>query len=285
MGKLTAFLLVAAIAALASCGTDVPSEMGATTQAPVSSLEVRGGFEAGLVVGLVVPDAEPGGTIPLIVLVPGGGWATADPAGLRPLAEHLGGLSAAVALVTYRAGDDGVYFPDQPNDVGCAVNASAAAVRGAGFEVGGVTVVGHSSGAHLASLVALRPAAFSSRCRHPLVAPDRLVGLAGPYDVSRATRFAGNLFGPDNTNPDRWADGNPMTHARERPELDVLLIHGQSDAAVPMFFTDAFAAALENGGHNLTVIRPPGADHHSVYTPSAAGAHIAEWLNLPTPDR
>lgn len=271
-----------AMLVLASCGTDSAprADSGTVAQAPISGPDAQSEFEAGLVQGLVVPDPEVGEIVLLVVLVPGGGWATADPTGLIPLAEQLGGLGAAVSLITHRAGDDGVYFPDQPTDVACAINASAAAIRDAGLQIGDVIIVGHSSGAHLASLVALRPEAFSSACRYPLVTPDRLVGLAGPYDVTRAAPFAGDLFGPDNTDPADWTEGNPVVHADERPELEVLLVHGQEDFTVPIWLTEAFAAALKNGGHPLTVVRPEGVDHHSIYSPEIGGQLIAEWLNL-----
>ena len=258
----------------------VSSTSDTSDQDTGSGIDMQVEFETGLVTSLVVPDQEGNVVVPLVVLVPGGGWATADPTGLMPLAQHLATLGAAVSLTTHRAGDDGVYFPDQPRDVACAIGASATAARDAGFQVGEVTVVGHSSGAHLASLVALLPNTFSVGCHHPLVAPDRLVGLAGPYDVTRAARFAGDLFGPDNTDPENWAAVNPIAHAHEREELPVLLIHGQADATVPMAFTEQFAAALADGGHPLTVLRPAEADHHSIYSPEIAGALIAEWLNL-----
>lgn len=281
--RCVAALLMVAAAVFASCSTDPSSTASSSTagSAPTSTgTDTQVEFEEGLVSRLVVPDREAGEIVPLIVLVPGGGWATADPTGLLPLAEDLGALGAAVSLTTYRAGDAGVYFPDQPGDVACAVSASATAVRDAGFDVGEVAVVGHSSGAHLASLVALLPDTFSANCRHPTVAPDRFVGLAGPYDVVRASRFANSLFGPDNTDPAAWAAGNPMVHAHERPELQVLLIHGQADATVPMVFTETFATALEDGGHSLTVLRPEGVDHHSIYSPEIGAPLIAEWLNL-----
>ena len=260
--------------------TVASSTSDSSNQDTGSGIDMRVEFDTGLVTSLVVPEQEGDVVVPLVVLVPGGGWATADPAGLMPLAQHLAALGAAVSLTTHRAGDDGVYFPDQPSDVACAIGASASAARDAGFQVGEVTVVGHSSGAHLASLVALLPDTFSVGCRHDLVAPDRLVGLAGPYDVTRAARFAGDLFGPDNTDSDDWAAANPVAHAHEREELSVLLIHGQADATVPMVFTEEFAAALEDAGHPLTVLRPAEVDHHSIYSPEIGGALIAEWLNL-----
>lgn len=282
MRRSVALVWMLAACVVTSCGngSDPPSVSTTSTQGPAQSSDASVAAESALVTGLFLPDRVEGEVVPLIVLVPGGGWATADPTGLIPLARHLTSLGAAVSVITYRAGDDGVYFPDQPADVACAINESAGAARDIGLSVGEVTVVGHSAGAHLTSLVALRPDAFSAACGYSLVAPDHFVGIAGPYDVTQAARFAGALFGPDNTDPAGWVEANPVEHAHERPELDVLLIHGRADITVPMEFTDTFAVALDDGGHEVIVERPEGADHHSIYSAEMAGPLIAEWLDL-----
>lgn len=279
---IAAALSMAVVSALAGCGAEpapVENPTAMLDVAPQTRLGVADA-ERVLVEGFVGPDGNVSGVVPLIVLVPGGGWATADPSGLVPLAEHLGGLGAAVSLITYRAGEDNVYFPDQANDVACAVSQSVAAAHDAGLQVDEVTIIGHSAGAHLASLVALRPDVPATTCDYELVVADRLVGIAGPYDVTRAARFVGALFGPDNTDPADWTSANPLVYADERTELPVLLIHGQADTTVPTAFTEAFADTLRGAGHNLTVTFPEAADHHSIYSPDTAGPIIAEWLDL-----
>ena len=61
------------------------------------------------------------GTTPVVVLVPGGGWASADPTGLSGLATWLSQRGAAVVTVTYRTSSDGAYFPVPAQDVACDV--------------------------------------------------------------------------------------------------------------------------------------------------------------------
>ena len=217
---------------------------------------------------------------PLIVLVPGGGWITADPTGLMPLAEELADAGAIVAPITYRAANDNAFFPIPAQDVACAVAHATATVRAAGHEIGDIVVVGHSSGAHLGALVSLRPLPLSAECEDPAVAPDRFIGLAGPYDVVQAQRFAIDLFGPDNSDPTRWSEGNPLDHADQRLNVAVLLIHGTSDRTVPVYFTEAFAAALTAGGHHIDTAYPQDADHHTIYSPEIAAPIITQWLGL-----
>lgn len=225
--------------------------------------------------------SPPGPQTPLVVLVPGGGWQTADPSGLIPLADDLAGRGAAVVTVTYRTAQDGAYFPLPAQDVACGLARAVAAV--ADLDVSRVVLAGHSAGAHLAALVALAPDQFAaSDCPYPPVAPDALIGLSGPYDVDRIDPTTVDaLFGArsDRAARDR---ANPTTHADERPGLPVLLVHGTADDLVPLSFTEEFAAALTAGGHAVTTAYPEGADHVSVFSREVAGPIIAGWLGLPT---
>lgn len=216
--------------------------------------------------------------LPLIVLVPGGGWVSADPAGLVPLAEELSDSGAVVATITYRTATDGAYFPTPAEDVACAISRAVATVREAGHELGEVVVVGHSAGAQLGALVALRPTDFSTRCSNPTVTPNRFIGLAGPYDVVQARNVATDLFGPDNPDVADWSDGNPVDHASRQPGLSVLLIHGMADRTVPIQFTQSFATALADGGHRVDTVYPDTADHHTVYAADVAAPLITDWL-------
>jgi predicted esterase len=117
-------------------------------------------------------------------------------------------------------------------------------------------------------------------CSDPPVEPDRFVGLAGPYDVVRARAVATDLFGPDSPDPAEWSAGNPLVHAANRPQVDVLLVHGRSDQTVPTQFTESFADALEKGGHAVTVSYPQSVDHHTIYSTDVVAPIIAEWLDL-----
>ena len=91
---------------------------------------------------------------------------------------------------------------------------------------------------------------------------------------------AGELFGPDRPDPADWGEGNPVIHADQRPELDVLLAHGAADDLVPVFFTEEFAVALRNGAHDVVEHYPDGVDHHVIYSADTAAPLIVDWLAL-----
>jgi len=263
------------LGAVAAC-TGTPT--GSTAPAVPTALSAS--FDPAQSSRLFLPAAGGAASSPLVVLVPGGGWTSADPAGLTDLAPWLAQHGAAVVTVTYRTASDGAYFPTTAQDVACDLADAVARSRQAGVDVGEVTLVGHSAGAQLAAVVALTPGAFTTGCADPPVAADRFIGLAGPYDVTQLGDLSSVIFGPGGKDPAGWAAADPVTLADQRPELPVLLIHGDADRTVPVAFTEQLASALVAGGHRVVTRYPEGVDHQSVYSAEVAGPLIADWLAL-----
>ena len=217
--------------------------------------------------------------VPLVVMVPGGSWVSADPSGMAGLARTLSEEGIAVVTVTYRTATEGAYYPLPPQDVACAIAYAAQVATDADVDPAEIVVLGHSAGAQLAALVALQPEEYvTDSCDYESVAADRLIGLAGPYDVVAAQGAAMNLFGSPPTGPDDWSRGNPVDQADSRPEIAALLIHGLSDTLVPIEFTEDFAAALTHGGHEVSTQYPEGVTHASVYSSEVAAEPITTWL-------
>ncbi len=219
---------------------------------------------------------------PVVVLVPGGGWQTADRAGLAPLADTLAGDGMVVVNATYRAAADGVRFPTPVQDIVCAADFAVARARAAGIAPGPVILVGHSSGAHLAALAALAGRQLGGRCPDPATSVDGLVGLAGAYDVAALSDLAQPLIGASpEERPDLWHQADPATWVGERLRpcpLAVLLAHGDSDDQVPVSFTTAFARQLARAGHPVRVVVVPGATHQTVYQPGVIATTIRDWV-------
>ena len=63
-----------------------------------------------------------------------------------------------------------------------------------------------------------------------------------------------------------------MLLAAQRPDVPVLLLHGDADEVVPTPFSTDFAAALSAGGHPVTLSILPGEDHGEVYAAEVAVA-------------
>ena len=223
----------------------------------------------GLPAAVALPDGDPQA---VVVLVPGGSWQTADPTGFLPHGEDLAAAGYASVTITYGTDTTGAHFPRPLADVTCAIAFAAQEVPDVP-----VVVVGHSAGANLAVLAGLRPEEADARCPYPHVPADGVVGLAGPYDVE-ASGIGDNLFGVEqDEDPDLWADGDPFAWVDERPDLPVLLVHGEIDS-LPIEWTDRLAEALTAGGHEVQVVRVPGAGHNAVFRSDVLLAPLTEWL-------
>lgn len=261
--------------------TTSPTILPATssTLAPPANVTLmRGGYLPGLTATLYLPEET--SPAPLMVMVPGGGWRSADPTGYARLAVHLAESGVAVLTTRISAADDGVLYPTPVEDIHCAVGYAVARAEEAGLTPDPVILLGHSSGAHLAALAALTTSEDVPECPDATRPVDALIGIAGVYDVTRLPALAFLLFGvaPDD-DPDLWEEGNPLLRAALRPEMPVLLLHGDADRVVPVSFTSDFALALEEGGHDTTVTVVPGADHGEIYSPEASGELIVGWID------
>ena len=251
--------------------TSTSIETTPSTQPPPDEKPEPAALEA----EILVPDGA--GPFPAVVLVHGGGWVAGDPGAIRGLARHLTDAGFLTVNTPYAlANFDLPGFPQAVEDVACAV----ALARSHPDSDGTVAVVGHSAGAHLGALVSLSGDEYVANCPYGTSgAPDRLVGLAGPYDISRAG-VVGLLFfgeGPEIA-PDIWEAGNPLSLAANADGLNSLIMYGDRDGLVPASFALEFHAALVDGGADSTLELVEGARHADLRDPGVVGDLIVVWL-------
>jgi acetyl esterase/lipase len=241
------------------------SSTGATTTTHVSpvDLEVR------------VPEGE--GPFPAVVLAHGGGWVGGSPVLMSDLAQFLTEAGFLTFNTEYTLSNGVAGFPSAVDDVACAVRTAADHPASDGT----VAVVGHSAGAHLASLVALDTDVYGRGCAltEPVI-PDRLVGLAGPYDVARLGPLILPFFGVrPNEDPEMWQAGNPLNLVTNNPDLASLIMHGEEDGLVDLSFATDFAEALTAAGSEAVVEVVEGARHNEMHDPDVVGDLILAWLD------
>jgi acetyl esterase/lipase len=270
--------LVVAVWAVVRTGDSPGSSSAFTTE----------NYRPGLAADVYLPAAQParttpGAHVPVVVLIPGGAWLSADRTGLGPLATRLSEHGIVAVNATYRAANSGVRFPEPVADIVCAIDFAADRARRAGISAGPIIVLGHSSGAHLAALAALGGAHFRRGCPYAPVRVDGLIGLSGAYNVQLLQDLAYPLFGVRAADdPAVWRSGNPMNWADSRtakPALSVLLAHGAADEILPRSFTVTFGQALEDAGHPVQVTIVPGATHATIYTPDVIAGTVITWTN------
>jgi acetyl esterase/lipase len=122
-----------------------------------------------------------------------------------------------------------------------------------------IYVMGHSAGAHIATMIALNPQWLASEQRNPSIIAG-VIGLAGPYDfypfTSDAAKEAfGDWPAPQETQPISYArkDAPPM-----------LLLHGSRDQTVKPRNSKVLAAAINEAGGKAQAKIYDGIDHADI---------------------
>lgn len=218
------------------------------------------------------PPAGVAATGPAVVLVHGGVWVGGNPDLMDAWAQALAESGAVVFNASYRLVYRGGGYPASVDDIACAVR-YARAEAPALTTSDELVIMGHSAGGHLAAVVALNGDSFGADCEYPAAdPPDRLVGLAGLYDVRRF----GSLFelfvgAAQEAEPARWTSVNPVELAGGRDDLPVALVVGADDDVVPRSEAAAFEAALAPGGGPVAVQVVAGAGHNDLLDPAVVG--------------
>ncbi len=230
-------------------------------------------YSDGLTLDVYRPDT--GSAWPLVVLMPGGAWDSADPASTAPLAEDLAARGAVVLNGTYR-----LRAPEAFADAACAVRLAASRGASWGADPGRLVLAGYSAGAHVTAVAAFGGDSLEARCAGdgPPAAPSAWVGIAGPYDMEKFSlvpELRAFFGGGPAASPDAWAAGDPATHAGGSPGTAAFLVHGRTDLAVLPVFSAQFAETLAAAGREVGLYLIPSANHGDVIDPQENGAQTA----------
>jgi acetyl esterase/lipase len=198
---------------------------------------------------------------PVVVYFYGGRWREGAPADYRFVGQALAAQGFVAVLPDYRHYPR-VKFPEFVHDAARAVRWTLQQVARYGGDPEQVFVMGHSSGAHLAALVALNPEYLGAdRARL-----KGMIGLAGPYDFLPLTApDLRDMFGP----PERFALSQPIAYAdADAPPL--LLLHGADDETVGVHNTRNLAAAVNRAGGSAETVIYEKLDHPWIVAALAA---------------
>jgi acetyl esterase/lipase len=239
--------------------------------------------DAALLARLYLPRGETPAA--LLAELHGGAWCRGDRLDEDALNRELARRGVAVAAFDFRQPPQAGY-PASLQDIHCAIRwlkTQAASLRARPDRVG---VMGLSSGAHQAMLLAMRPheplyttvplpggeavdaqVAFAVLC-WPVIDP------LGRYHYAQALRASGKPYpqGIDRVLPDHdryWPDEQAMGDASPLRLLErgepvtlppVLYLQGTADLMHPMEHLERFAGAYRRAGGELTLSLYPGED-------------------------
>jgi acetyl esterase/lipase len=185
-----------------------------------------------------VPEAAP-----VVVFLHGGSWTYGDKGGYRFVGQALTARGFVVMVADFRQYPL-VRFPLFLEDAARALAFAYHHAADYGGDPARLFVMGHSSGAHMAAMLALDPHYLAALGLSPAILRG-VVGLAGPYDFLPFTADnVKDIFSPANED---LAQTQPITFvSRQAP--DFLLLHGADDIDVSPKNSNHLAARLREAG-------------------------------------
>jgi acetyl esterase/lipase len=212
------------------------------------------------------------GDWPAVIIVHG--VADQSMSGFQPLAEAIASEGAVVYNIDV---DSTIPWITAIEQVACAVRYA----RAHGVDFGGgpseVLLLGNSTGAAVASVVALGGADFAGPCAAAGASAevDAFVGYEGDYDYLRtADYFLADHRYLEDEDPELFASMDPYGHVGENTDLTVHLLHGQDEDAmwyeIPPAVSDEFCTTLEEAGYAAEMTVLEGSDHKDLMDPASA---------------
>lgn len=185
-----------------------------------------------------------------ILFLYGGGWKRGSRRMYGSIGKALAKEGFVTAIADYRLFPE-VRFPSFNQDAALAVKWLADNAQDYGASEDGISVIGHSAGAHIGALLFLDPQYLADVDLTPAIISS-YVGLSGPYTMNLAqydsvsTIFA-TAEHPDHARPIKWVgDSGALPKS--------LLLHGRADRTVYLQNTQYFANALEERGAKVETV-------------------------------
>ncbi len=256
MSRRTACAVLAAVSAtacsrLAFLAANVPAAFGRYTR----RTDLAYGNDPRQRLDVYLPDAAATRPRPLIVFFHGGRWTFGTREEYRFVGATLAGAGYVAVIAGYRHYPQ-VRMPGFMDDAARAVGWSVQHAADFDADPQRLFLMGHSSGAHMAALLALDPRYFAATGQ-PAPHIAGVIGLSGAYDfLPLDSADLEDMFGP----PGRYADSQPIHFARAGAP-PMLLCVGLQDQTVAPKNSINLAAALRADGVPVTLREFPKLGH------------------------
>lgn len=190
---------------------------------------------------------------PIVLFYYGGGWISGERATYAFVGSALAANGVTTVVADYRLFPQ-VKYPAFNQDAALAYGWTHANVANGGRRP--IILMGHSAGAHIASLVTLDPR-YRRAVASDYPAPAALIGLSGPYGFDPTTWNSTKAIFATASSAD---DARPVAHARNGGP-PTLLIHGADDTVVEPIAADMMEQALKTSHTPVTKRIYPGIGH------------------------
>lgn len=185
---------------------------------------------------------------PVVVFFYGGRWSSGDKAEAKFVGQALASRGYVAVIPNVRKYPE-VRFPAFVEDAAKAVRWTRNVVDGYGGDPKKIFVMGHSSGAHIAAMLAM-DGKYLQQAGGSRDWLRGMIGLAGPYDFMPITApDLRDLFGP----PDQFPYSQPVFFA-DGSNPPLLLMSGRDDETVPVKNTESLAASVAKAGGTVETV-------------------------------
>jgi acetyl esterase/lipase len=197
---------------------------------------------------------------PVLIFVHGGGWYRGNKNEYPFLGDAFVEKGFVTVIISYRVAPQGV-FPAFVQDVASSVRWVKDNITALGGDPDRIYLMGQSSGAHIASLVALDPR-YLREVGLERNAIRAFVGQAGPYDFrawmeqDEPTQIA---MGPR----DQWPQTQSINFV-DGKQPPMLLQHGLKDDVVNIKNPDWLSGIIKEKGGEVEVKYYPEVDHPGI---------------------
>ncbi len=204
---------------------------------------------------VAVPTA---GAPPIIVFFYGGSWAGGIKADYRFAGEALAARGYIVAIPDYRVYPE-IRYPAFLEDAASAVAQIRDIVRAQELPADGpLLLMGHSSGAHMAAMLAMDPRWLSPHGMTPSTDLSAMIGLAGPYDfLPLRSEQVKAVFAPAS---DELETTQPISYV-DSPHPPLVLAAGLKDEIVVPENSISLHGAVQGAGGKSDLILYEGLGH------------------------
>jgi acetyl esterase/lipase len=236
-------LATAACSRFAFIAANVPAALGSYTR----QANIAYGSDPQHHLDVYIPDGPVSAPRPLVVFWHGGRWSSGDKADYRFVGAALAESEYVAVVPNYRHYPQ-VLMAGFMDDAAHAAQWAAAHAADFDADPNRLYLMGHSSGAHMAALLALDTRHLEATGR-PVPRIAGVIGLSGPYDfLPLLEPDMQEMFGP----PEHYADSQPINFVRpDAPPM--LLVHGLKDDTVAPKNSRNLATALDARGVAVTL--------------------------------
>ena len=209
---------------------------------------------------LATADAPaPGGGYPVVVFFYGGTWTGGERGDYRFVGEALASRGIVTMVADYRLYPQ-VRYPDFLTDCARALAWAQREAPRYGGDAGRLYVMGHSSGAYNAAMLALDPRWLAAEGLSPSAVAG-WIGLAGPYDFLPMTNVTAQ---PVFNHPDYPAGSQPIDYASNAAPRTFLGAPVNDDVVNPERNTRQLADKLGTAGVPVTLRIYASASHYTM---------------------